>query len=153
MLMKKMKNSKEITVVDATTGEIKEVTTEVSYFEKIKSEEHFFMIFIESMAPFFNLKSDTCKTILMKFCTMAEWNTGIVTLSAAKRKELCQELNCTNQTFSNCLTLLKKNKLIDGKDGEFKINPQIFWKGDTSSRKELLKDKAIQISFGICDIL
>ena len=41
--------------------------------------------------------------------------------------------------------------MISGEKGEFRINPKIFWKGDAKSRKDLLKDKAIQITFGLVD--
>lgn len=60
-------------------------------------------------------------------------------------------MDISQQTLSNCLAALKKSKLISGEKGEFRINPKIFWKGDAKSRKDLLKDKAIQITFGLVD--
>jgi hypothetical protein len=49
------------------------------------------------------------------------------------------------------LTALKKSKLIDGSNGEFQINPQIFWKGSQESRDALLKNATIVMTFGLED--
>lgn len=82
-------------------------------------------------------------------CQNAQFNTGNVSLTTQKRKELCTNLNITPQTLSNSLTSLKKCNLIKGENGEFQINPQVFWKGSQASREALLKDKNIRITFGI----
>ena len=81
----------------------------------------------------------------------AQWNTGIVLMPQKVRDDVCTKLGISQQTLSNCLTALKKSKLISGEKGEFRINPKIFWRGDAASRKALLKNKAIQISFGLVD--
>jgi predicted transcriptional regulator len=59
-------------------------------------------------------------------CKNAEFNTGKVSLTTQKRKDLATELDISPQTLSNSLTSLKKSKLIDGNNGEFQINPLIF---------------------------
>ncbi len=38
----------------------------------------------------------------------------------------------------NALKVLKNNKCITGERGVFKINPEIFWKGDQKNRKDEL---------------
>jgi len=42
------------------------------------------------------------------------------------RDDVCTKLGISQQTLSNCLTALKKSKLISGEKGEFRINPKIF---------------------------
>lgn len=59
-------------------------------------------------------------------CQNAEFDTGKVSLTTQKRKDLCEKLQITPQTLSNALTSLKKSNLVHGKNGEFQINPQIF---------------------------
>ena len=147
--MAKFFKEKTTTVIDKQTGEVLSQQEDHVTFSKVKSEEHFFMVFINFISPFFNLKSDACKTILIKLCTLAEWNTGKISLSTNRRAELCKELDCSSQTFSNCLTTLKKHHLIWGKGGEFQINPQLFWKGDVVKRNEQLKDIIVKINFGL----
>ena len=54
-----------------------------------------------------------------------------------------------SNSLSNHLKKLKDLKLIDGDRGDFIINPQIFWKGDTVTRNKLLADNEIKIMFKI----
>lgn len=89
------------------------------------------------------------KTILIWMCKNAQFNTGKVSLTTQKRKDLAKELNITPQTLSNSLTALKKSNLINGNNGEFQINPQIFWKGSQESREALLQNKAIIMTFSL----
>ena len=56
----------------------------------------------------------------------AQFDTGDVYLPTTRRKEICETLKIQPQTLTNCLSSLKKSKLINGEQGVFKINPQIF---------------------------
>lgn len=149
--MKKRIYQKETVYIDKETGEEISQTVEKGFYEKVKSEEHFFMTYIDVIAPWFGLKPESAKAVLMWMNKNAQWNTGIVLLPQKIRNTICEELSISQQTLSNCLSALKKSKLISGEKGEFRINPKIFWKGDTASRKALLKNKAIQITFGLVD--
>lgn len=150
---KKLKQSKETVYVDRETGEEIVSTVSKTFTERIESTDHFFMTYIDFIAPWFNLKPEIAKTILMWLCKNAEFNTGKVSLTTQKRKDLATELGITPQTLSNSLTSLKNSKLISGGNGEFQINPQIFWKGSQESRNILLENKNIIMTFGLeeCD--
>lgn len=148
---KYLKSSTEQVYVDINTGEEITTTTSKTFIEKVESTEHFFMTYIDFIAPWFNLKPEIAKSILMWMCQNAEFDTGKVSLTTQKRKDLCEKLQITPQTLSNALTSLKKSNLVHGKNGEFQINPQIFWKGSQKSRDALLKDKVIKMTFGIVD--
>ena len=149
--MKKCIYQKDAVFIDKETGEEISQTTQKEFYEKVKSEEHFFMTFIDVIAPWFGLKPESAKAVLMWMNQNAQWNTGIVLMPQKVRDDVCTKLGISQQTLSNCLTALKKSKLISGEKGEFRINPKIFWRGDAASRKALLKNKAIQISFGLVD--
>lgn len=38
--------------------------------------------------------------------------------------------------------------LIIGKQSDYKINPQIFWKGELNKRKEIINNKEFYVEFG-----
>lgn len=138
----------EKTIIDSQTGEVLQTTSQRTFTTHIKTEE-FYMTFIDYVAPLYELKSNSLKTLLIYLCEHAEFNTGKVSLTTAARKIACTYLNISNNTLTNYLKKLKDSKLINGQDGEFIINPQIFWKGDTKSRAQLLESENIRITFNI----
>lgn len=146
--MAKYQTTKQKEFIDCETGEVKSIEVSKVFTTKVNSDA-FYMTFIDYLSPIFNLKSDAAKTLLVWLCTHAEFNSGIVSLSAADRKQICIDLNITNSTISNNLKKLSELNLIYGKDGKYTINPQVFWKGDLKERDRLLKDKDIQITFSI----
>jgi hypothetical protein len=54
---------------------------------------------------------------------------------------------CQIHNSNFILRLLKKLGLISGEKGKFQINPQIFWKGDTKTRREKNEELKITFSF------
>lgn len=82
-------------------------------------------------------------------CRNAIFNTGKVSLSASDRQDICKLLGISPQTLTNCLTLLKEKKLIDGDKGSYTINPNIYWKGDLKSRNAILNTEEIQVAFTV----
>lgn len=135
-------------IVDVNTGEVIEYESEKTFTRKVESDS-FFMTFIDYVAPLFNLKSDAAKNVLSWLCCHAEYNTGKVQLTTKQRDKACEELGMKSNSLSNHLKKLKDLNLINGEKGDFIINPQIFWKGYTNTRKKLLKDDGIKISFKI----
>jgi hypothetical protein len=133
-------------IVDCDTGEIKVIESQKVFTKKVKND-NFYFTFIDFIAPLFRLRSDSAKTLLVWLCTNAEFNTGIVRLTADDRRQLCETLNMSNNAITNCLKKLKDLNLISGQDGKFTINPQIFWKGEMSVRDKLLQSEDIQIIF------
>jgi len=133
-------------IVDCDTGEIKVIESQKVFTKKVKND-NFYFTFVDFIAPLFRLRSDSAKTLLVWLCTNAEFNTGIVRLTADDRRQLCETLNMSNNAITNCLKKLKDLNLISGQDGKFTINPQIFWKGEMSVRDKLLQSEDIQIIF------
>ena len=148
--MKKIVQSIEREYVDTQTGEITTVETAKVFTERIK-EDSFYMTFIDFVAPLYKLTSETARKLLTWMCEHAEFNTGKIKLTSADRKEIVSKFNITNNTITNCLSTLKKLKLISGSSGNFEINPQIFWKGDLSIRREILKNNDFQVKFTISE--
>ena len=146
--MEKYQQVTQTQTVDVNTGEILQYETQKTYTRKIESES-FYMTFIDYIAPLYNLKSDVAKNVLNWMCCHAEYNTGKVQLTTNQRDLACEELGMKSNSLSNHLKKLKDLKLIDGDRGDFIINPQIFWKGDTVTRNKLLADNEIKIMFKI----
>lgn len=133
--------------VDRNTGEVLTFESKKVFTEKI-NPEHFYMTFIDYVAPIYNLHSEVARKMLDWMCERAQYNTGIVDLSTSKRQQMCKDLSITSNQITNNLKKLKDLNLIDGDKGTFTINAEIFWKGDLSTRREeLLKDKNLQVSF------
>lgn len=130
--------------VDQNTGEVLTVTK--SYSVKTTSE-NFFMTFISSLASFYKITSITDVKVLTFLCTNANFNSGHVSLTAAKRKELIDELKLNNrQTVTNSLKRLKGLGLIAGDNGEYDIDPRVFWKGSTDERDKILRRQGLEIT-------
>lgn len=144
----KLTQRTEVSYVDTQTGEIVATETSKTYTKRIKSDK-FYMTFIDYVAPLYNLKSDSAKSILTYMCEIAEYNTGKVALTTGVRQELCYTLGISSNTLTNNLKKLKDLNLIDGEKGDFTINPQIFWKGDTTTRDQILSKEEIKITFQI----
>lgn len=141
-------DSKETTVVDRQTGEVAKIELQKRSKIYIDSEP-FYMVFIDYLAPLYDLKNGTSKAVLSWLCSRAQFNTGKVSISAEDRKEMSAELDISKVTITQCLKELVTKKLISGKGGSYVINPQIFWRGDLLSRNALLDTKEIQITFSI----
>lgn len=135
-------------VVDASTGEVVAFENQKVYTEPIDSER-FYMTYLEYIAPLYELKSGIALLVLTWLCEHAQFNTGKVDISTARREELCAQLGICNNALTNNLKKLKELNLISGEKGSYQINPQIFWKGDIKSRKDLLEGKEFKVSFEI----
>ena len=144
--MEKYQQIIQTQTVDLSTGEIKEYETQKTFTKKVETDS-FYMTFIDYVAPLFNLKSDAAKNVLNWMCCHAEYNTGKVQLTTNQRDLACKELGMKSNSLSNHLKKLKDLNLINGEKGDFVINPQIFWKGDTITRNKLLEDNNIKIIF------
>lgn len=138
----------ETQYVDTETGEVKSIETQKVFTSKIKPDE-FYMTFVDYIGPLYKITNGATKNLLIWLCQHANYNTGTVNLSASIRKQMCIDLNTTNSTISHGIKVLKDSKLLDGEGGTFQINPQIFWKGELSKRKELLDNNEIRVSFSI----
>lgn len=150
-----MKQTIQTTVrefVDVNTGEVLQYENTKTYKEKVDSE-HFYMVFFDYLHKFKSLKRSAANNnVMTELCKLAEFNTGIVHMSTKTREEICEYLEISKTQLSNSLKALKDDGLITCDRGDYKINPEIFWKGDQKIRKdELLKGKSLKITYEIVD--
>ena len=146
--MKKLLNEIQKQYLNVETGEIEILTTSKT-FSIPTTSENFYMTFIENMSGFFNLKSAIEIKLIIKFCCIAEYNTGKVLITSFERRKICEELNITNQQFSNNVSSLKVKNLITGERGTYTVNPMMFWKGTTKERLNQIKEKNLTLTINI----
>lgn len=139
--------STETQHVDESTGQLIITTTQKTHKIEV-NEDNFFITYLKFLSVFYELTHISDVKLIVKFCELAEFNTGKVSISTGKRKEICDELGINTSNFSKYTKRLKDKGLISGDKGEYKINPDIFWKGDKKSRAALLKDNALTLTFG-----
>lgn len=132
--------------MDADTGELIITTTEKIHTLKV-TEDNFYMTYISLLQPVYQLEHVADMKLITKFCELAEFNTGKVSISTGKRREICEELSLNSSNFSKYIKRLKDKGLISGDKGEYTINPDIFWKGDRKTRAALLKEGKMSMTF------
>lgn len=138
--------------VDKETGEVLQYESKKVCKKKVNSE-NFYMVFFDYFKNFNSLRrSAVNNNVLNELCKRAEFNTGIVNMSQKIRDAICTEFGISKTQLSNSLKALREDDLISLDRGEYKVNPQIFWKGDQRIRKEeLLKNKKLQVTYEIVD--
>lgn len=112
------------------------------------AEGQLFYTFYENFHPNPHLTDNPFKTLIW-LCRYMEYNTGRISLTANKRKQLAEEAKVCVSGITAALRKLKESKMIVGEKGEFMINPAVFWKGDLKKREELLHDPTILEMFDI----
>ena len=147
MASKHFVKSTTVSTVDKDTGEI--INTESSKVIKVNmgKQEEFFMTYCHYLSSFYELKYADDIKIIIKLNEWAQFETGIVDLTANKRLEITNELGIRNDAISKSLKRLRDNKLIFGERGSYQINPIIFWKGDRAKRRELLEGDGLKLEF------
>jgi hypothetical protein len=114
---------------------------------KVDTPEAFYMTYIQAMSSYFKIKSALDYKVLAKLCCNSRFNTGTVDVSMAMRKHWCEEFEVSTQNISNSLKRLIDLKLISGGKGSYVINPSVYWKGDSDTRKLMLKSHTMKITF------
>jgi len=142
---------------------VKEVVDENGEYLRYESEkkirrkvnaENFYMVFFDYLQVFPSLKKSGINNIvLQQLCKRAGFDTGIITVAPGTREEICAEADISTNQLTNALKALKEDNLISViKKGIYKVNPEIFWKGNQKIRKdELYKDKELQVTYEIVD--
>lgn len=141
-----LKSETTQTTTNPDTGQVITETTSKTFKVRTTSEE-FYFTFLTLIKNIVGLKSIVDVKVLYALCNLAEFNTGIVSLSTNKRNEILSFLDITYHTLSNSLTRLKKNGFIVVNKGDITINPQYFWKGDLKTRENLLREN--NLSFNV----
>ena len=99
----------------------------------------FYYTFPEYLKYCTKIKSNNIKNVIAWLCMYSEYNTGFISLSAAKRRELCEQLGITSSQLSQYLIQLDYLDVIIGEKGKYQLNPRLFWKGDLTAREDLIK--------------
>lgn len=129
--------------IDTRTGEVK--TVRKTFSVRSKNTEDFYLTFLSGLNAICDLSRPSDIKILTVLCAMAEYNTGKVKLTSHDRKKIIKKLSISAQAFSNSINRLKEASLLEGERGEYKVNPQHFWKGTTDERHRLLKQRSADI--------
>ncbi len=121
----------------------------VKVITKSSKEESFYMSYTDHFNVLYQVKPAAAINLLFYLCSIMEYNTNIVSLSAAKRKEICVTLDISNNGITNHLKALKDAKIIHGSSGQFMVNPYLFWKGDSATRQKVLNLETTKEDFNI----
>lgn len=120
-------------------------------------QDKFYMTFIDYVKWIYGLTTITTLKVLYKLLEIAEYNTGEVSLSPGKRQEIMESISIKKSAFTQALNQLVESgalevkykldntgNIIIGKNGEpeivrgeYRISPEMFWKGELKKRAEL----------------
>lgn len=143
----KLVTNEEDQKIDKETGELRTITRRKYITVKLGQEEKFYMTFCAHIAPIYDLKYADDIKVLVKFCELADYETGEIHLSPKRRGDMVQQLGMQQSNVSKSIKRLKEKDLITGENGEYLLNPVIFWKGERAKRVELLKNKGLSVTF------
>ena len=148
---KKLKSQEVKEFVNTQTGEVETIVTSKT-FSIQTTPENFYFTFIDTISAFIGVKSALEIRLIIYLCTIAEFNTGKISITAGKRIEIQKYLEIDKTYLSTLLKNLKTKGLIKGNRGEFELNPMLFWKGSLNAREKFLNDSGgkleVKISFG-----
>lgn len=127
------------------------VRTESKQFVYKSEEDPFYSVFLSYVKWMFSLSSAVAIKVLLYMLSIAEFNTGRVSLTTGVRSGIMDELGIKPQSLSRAIRELTDNNAVSKdyyidratgeqkfRKGEYVINPQMFWKGDLKKRKELI---------------
>lgn len=117
---------------------------EKTYVVKLAENDKFFMVYYNMLKSFYKIKYVKDVMLLVKLAELADYNTGEVTIATKTREDICSELEITKSNLSPIFKRLIELGLLSGEKGVYKINEAVFWKGEASIRKSILKEKGIQ---------
>ena len=141
----RLKNQKVVSTVDSATGEIITVTESKEF--NIKTDvDTFYMTFLTPLKEYMGLNLSGVR-VLAALCDEAEYNTGVVKLNPAARERICNLCSIKYQSLSNTLQYLKRKGFVSLYKGDCTINPMYFWKGDTTSRKKIMEQHKLSLTF------
>lgn len=147
MAKKHILQSTSVTTTDKETGEVTHHEVTKLFKINIGKQEEFYMTYCHYLSGIYQLSYADDIKLLVKLCEWGEYDTGIVSLTASKRQEICRDLGMHTTNISKSIKRLKEKMLISGDGGDYLINPAIFWKGDRSVRRQLLKKKGLNVTF------
>lgn len=132
---------------DPKTGEV------TNYLDKseviaAKTEPFFFTYSKEIMALYGKSVFNATTKVLWKLLELADYNTGKVAMNIDRRRDIMEECSISRPSFDRAIRELIDVGII-AKDGvvTYKIDENMFWKGDRKTREKLIKDAQLKISF------
>lgn len=134
----KIKRTKTYIKESVENGRVIDTTVTQEYKTAVNTD-NFFMVFFENMGSFLGLKRMSDARLIACMCKLADFDTGRVLLTKEIREQLCKDCQVQYSNLSRSLTRLVSAGLLTGGKGTYTINPNIFWKGTTKSRTEILK--------------
>ena len=144
--MKKFLSTKtEQVTIDSTGREISTITQH-THIINCGKEDQFYMVYFKHLASYFRINSVKELYLIAEMCSMAEYNTGKVSITTQDRQRICDLYNIIPSQYSRYIKDLIAKGLISGEKGAYYINPGIFWKGDRSSRFDLLKEGGLEFT-------
>lgn len=129
-------------------GDVKELEIKKVFNIKLGRKEEFFITYCNYMAWIYDLKYANDIKLMVEFCVLSEFDTGSVKLTKGSRKDIMLKLKMSNTDVSKSIRRLKEKSIISGEDGDFVLNPALFWKGDSNKRLQMLKDRGLSVTFG-----
>jgi len=103
-------------------------------------KENSIKVYLEDMTPFYKLKGGSEFKVLIALWKRTNWNNEPIYIEKGVRDEIAEEINMKPQSVADTLTrLVKKDLLLKDRRIVYKLNPVYFFKGDDSSRKEIMK--------------
>lgn len=128
--------------VDTNTGEIISEKSVKAHSIKQK-EDHFIMLYVEGNRKVLNALTyhHTDMRLLFMLLELSVYNTGVVSISSARREAICEELQINKANFAKNIKRMMDLGIIHGAKGEYILNPAIAWKGDKATRRALLEAK------------
>ena len=132
-------------VIDTYTGEIISETVSKTFSVK-KESEPFFLTYSKYMSVLFNLNSISAIKLLWKMLEIAQYNTGVVSITAPLKKQILAELDISVSIYGKAINMLRDAEIISGERGLYIINPKIHWKGDFKTRERLIASKGLRVT-------
>ena len=136
--MKGFVSSSTRTVTDENG--IVRVRTELKQFVYKSEEDSFYSVFLSYVKWMFSLSSAVAIKVLLYMLSIAEFNTGRVSLTTGVRISMMEEIGITPPSLSRAIrelvnvTAISRDYHTDRvtgelklRKGEFIINPQMFW--------------------------
>ena len=140
-----MTSIKTVQTINGTTGELETVEVEKNFRAKVEVDR-FYMCFFEKMGSFYEIKHLSDVKLIACMCELAEFNSGIVHMTKRTRTIIGEKTGISIGNISRNLKRLITIKLIEEHEGDYTINAEVFWKGDTKMRAQILNDDGLNIN-------
>ena len=141
--------TKDITYRDEN-GIDRAISTEKTLVHKTESDP-FYGTYINYVGWIYDIRGGIALQLIVHMMNIAEFNTGQVVFSTAERKRFMKRTGCSRAALYKALAKLisvgaiapvvetdTDTGEIEKAQGEFVVNPEMFWKGELSKRHKLI---------------